>query len=59
MSTDKDSSGLAFIKFMESQGARFVDADTREPISLCKSCWCMTHTIDNKCGKCGAEKEDK
>ena len=26
-------------------------------ISLCKNCWCMTHTINCKCGKCGARKE--
>lgn len=26
-------------------------------ISLCKNCWCMTHTINGKCGKCGAKKE--
>ena len=28
-----------------------------EQISLCKNCWCMTHTINGKCGKCGANKE--
>lgn len=27
-------------------------------ISLCKNCWCMTHTINGKCGKCGARKEN-
>ena len=27
-------------------------------ISLCTNCWCMTHTIDSKCGKCGARKEN-
>ena len=27
-------------------------------ISLCKNCWCMTHTIGGKCGKCGARKEN-
>lgn len=27
-------------------------------ISLCKNCWCMTHTINDKCGKCGARKEN-
>lgn len=27
-------------------------------ISLCKNCWCMTHTINCKCGKCGAKKEN-
>lgn len=21
-------------------------------MSVCKSCWCMTKTIDGKCGKC-------
>lgn len=25
-------------------------------ISLCKNCWCMTKTIDGKCGKCGQDK---
>lgn len=25
-------------------------------ISLCRGCWCMTHTIDNACGKCKADK---
>ena len=28
-------------------------------ISLCQNCWCMTHTINGKCGKCGARKEAK
>lgn len=27
-------------------------------VSLCKNCWCITHTIDSKCGKCGARKEN-
>ena len=27
-------------------------------ISLCINCWCMTHTVDGKCGKCGARKEE-
>ena len=27
-------------------------------ISLCKNCWCTTHTIDGKCGKCGDRKEN-
>ena len=27
-------------------------------ISLCRNCWCMTHTINCKCGKCGARKEN-
>ena len=27
-------------------------------VSLCKSCWCMTHTINCKCGKCSARKEN-
>ena len=30
-----------------------------EFISLCKGCWCMTHTLLNgQCGKCGFKKED-
>ena len=28
-----------------------------EQVSLCKNCYCMTHTIGGKCGKCGARKE--
>ena len=28
-------------------------------ISLCKNCWCMTHTINKKCGKCKAYKEEE
>lgn len=27
-------------------------------VSLCRNCWCMTHTINCKCGKCGARKEN-
>ncbi len=27
-------------------------------ISLCKNCWCMTNTINCKCGKCSARKEN-
>ena len=27
-------------------------------INLCRNCWCMTHTINDKCGKCGARKEN-
>lgn len=27
-------------------------------ISLCKNCWCMTHIINGKCGKCGVRKEE-
>ena len=30
---------------------------TPDEISLCISCNCMTHTIDYKCGKCGAVKQ--
>lgn len=33
---------------------------SKEPfaISLCEACYCMTHTVEGKCGKCGAEKEE-
>lgn len=27
-------------------------------ISLCKNCWCMTHTISGKCGKCKEPKDE-
>ena len=26
-------------------------------VNLCKNCWCMTHTVNGKCGKCGVRKE--
>lgn len=25
-------------------------------VSLCSSCWCMTYTINGKCGKCKKDK---
>lgn len=28
-------------------------------VSLCKNCWCMTHTTNSKCGKCKAKKEER
>lgn len=33
-----------------------MDNEAEGEISLCKSCYCMTHTIDGKCGKCTASK---
>ena len=27
-----------------------------DDISLCKDCWCMTRTINGKCGKCSTRK---
>lgn len=30
---------------------------TPDDISPCPSCNCMTHTVDSKCGKCGAVKQ--
>ena len=27
-------------------------------VSLCKNRWCMTHTVEDICGKCGARKEN-
>lgn len=35
-----------------------VTLEMSDDISLCKSCWCMTHTVDGKCGKCEALKSD-
>ena len=32
------------------------DRELEETISLCPHCFCMTHTIEGKCGKCGATK---
>jgi len=31
------------------------DFDPSE-VSSCESCFCMTHAINGKCGKCGAVK---
>lgn len=28
-------------------------------ISLCEACYCMTRTVRGKCGKCGADKNEK
>lgn len=32
-------------------------------ISLCRSCWCVTHTdisdLTSRCAKCGADKNNK
>lgn len=28
-------------------------------VSACPHCYCMTHTIDGLCGKCGKEKDEK
>ena len=44
------------IENMKKQIKRAFEADE---ISLCKNCYCMTHTIDGKCGKCGVIKEVK
>lgn len=33
--------------------------DGNDEISLCENCQCETHTINNKCAKCGADKEVK
>ena len=27
-------------------------AAPQETLELCKSCWCMVHSIEGKCGKC-------
>lgn len=46
--------GTKFKKFMESEQ----DFEPTQ-ISLCKSCYCMTHTMnDGSCGKCKAQKTD-
>ena len=62
----KDPRLNALLDFFSSQGAKFVDADTREPLvddnlTLCTNCWCMTRTYkrDNTCLKCGAEKGEQ
>lgn len=37
----------------------FKHIDEPSEISLCSSCYCMTHTIDGKCGKCGSPSNDQ
>ena len=32
-----------------------IESDPDE-LSLCNRCYCMTKTVDSKCGKCGANK---
>lgn len=32
-------------------------ADDPDEISLCTNCYCMTHTVQGKCGKCKADKQ--
>lgn len=34
-----------------------VNTSDVQDISLCKSCYCMTHAVDGRCGKCGAAKD--
>lgn len=30
--------------------------NTAYSVQLCENCWCMTHTVDGECAKCGAKK---
>ena len=41
---------------MASKKKKFNETDNNQ-ISLCTNCYCMTHTIDGKCGKCKARKD--
>ncbi len=42
----------------EAEKIRKSEKPEKEPeISLCSNCFCMTKTIDDKCGKCKAKKE--
>lgn len=43
---------------MASKKKKFNETDNNQ-ISFCKNCYCMTHTINGKCGKCGARKEEE
>jgi len=29
-----------------------------DKVTLCPSCFCLTHTINGRCGKCGKEKAE-
>lgn len=42
---------LAYQRIQETE----VDLDVEE-VSLCEKCYCVTHTVDGKCGKCKEEK---
>jgi len=33
--------------------------EPKDKISLCGDCYCMTKTVDGKCGKCKGEKKIK
>ena len=41
---------------MASKKKKFNETDN-DQVSLCEGCWYITHTINGKCGKCGARKE--
>jgi hypothetical protein len=46
----------------ESYKKGYIDGGVKQindnlDVSLCPSCYCMTHTVDGRCGKCGAAKE--
>lgn len=49
---------LDFVIQKEKQ--TMIDEDTGEELrlSLCTNCWCMTHTKDGKCAKCGEVKDE-
>ena len=60
----KDPRLNPFLGFFSSQGVKFRDYETGEPLideelTLCSRCYCMTKTLkkDNTCLKCGAPKE--
>lgn len=61
----KDPMLNPFLEFFSSQGVKFRDSETGEPLvdeelTLCKNCYCMTKTYkkDNTCLKCGARKDN-
>lgn len=60
----KDARFNPFLEFFSSQGVKFTNSETSEPLidedlTLCTNCYCMTKTYkkDNTCLKCGATKD--
>ncbi len=43
-------------RWLKCRAIVIANMNQMDKVSLCVKCGCMTHTIDNKCGKC---KEDK
>ena len=57
MTNQNNEFGKSPVKLSSPTQIWIDDVNQNNDISLCKDgCYCMTHTIDGKCGKCGAVK---